>query len=221
MSTGTLYDAVPALGGTRNPFNYEKIEEISRDNVTAWLTMEEVTQHLNLFDDESQDVYIASLELATRQAIEDYLGISIFPISYRVWYAASSLYGEPLALDLPEVSQSNYPSPLGITIIKVAYYNSSNVAVTLSNTDYFYDGSGNRIVVDTMPSDISYQIANPVFVEYSTAANLLAAYPVVKQAALLMLTHLYNHRSDTEDRIVRTIPYGVASLLRKYKPLVM
>jgi len=221
MSTGALYDGVPAYGGTRNPFNYEKIEEISRDNVTAWLTLEEMTQHLNLFDDESQDAYIQSLGLATRQAVEDFLGISISPISYRVWYAASSLYGEPLALDLPEVSQAIPGGQAGVTITKVAYYNASNAVVTLSNTDYFYDGSGNRVVVNTMPTDISIQVANPVFVEYSTAANVIASYPVIKQAGLLMLTHLYNHRSDTDDRIVRTIPHGFAALLRKYKPLVM
>lgn len=221
MSTGALYDGVPAYGGTRNPFNYEKIEEINRDNVTPWLTLDEVTQHLNLFNDESQDGYLKSLELAARQAVEDFLGMPIFPISYRVWYAASALYGEPLALDLPEVSQQNLTGSPGVSVKKVAYYGSNNAVVVLSNTGYFYDASGNRVVVNSMPTDISIQIANPVYVEYNTAANVLASYPVIKQAGLLMLTHLYNHRSDTEDRIVRTIPHGFTALLRKYKPLVM
>ena len=59
---------------TRNPFNYEKFEQIARDNTTAWLTLAEIRQQLNLFDDTSQDTYLSSLELATRQAIEDLVG---------------------------------------------------------------------------------------------------------------------------------------------------
>ena len=37
---------------TRNPFNYEKFEQIDRDNVTPWLTLDEITQHINLYEDE-------------------------------------------------------------------------------------------------------------------------------------------------------------------------
>ena len=58
-------------GATRNPFNYSKVEQLNRDVVTPWLTLDEITQQLNLFDDESQDTYLSSLELATRFAIED------------------------------------------------------------------------------------------------------------------------------------------------------
>ena len=82
---------------TRNPFNYEKTEQIGRDVSTAWLTLEEITNQLNLFGDESQNTYLSSLELAVRMAIEDFLGMSIFATSYRVWYNSASLYGTPLA----------------------------------------------------------------------------------------------------------------------------
>ena len=66
---------------TRNPFNYEKIEQIGRDLTTNWLTLDEITNQLNLFGDESQDAYLEGLELAVRMHIEDYLGMSIFPTS--------------------------------------------------------------------------------------------------------------------------------------------
>ena len=221
MSADTVYLGNPASGGTRNPFNYEKIQEIGRDNSTAWLTLEEVTQHLNLVDDESQDAYITSLELATRQAIEDYLGLSILPITYRVWYGASSLYGQPVALDLPEVSQNVNPANPGVTVSKVAYWNSSEQLITMDGASYSYHASRKTIIVTGMPTDLSYTKANPIYAEYTTAANPLSAYPVIKQAALLMLTHLYNNRSESNDRIIRTIPFGVTALLNKYKPLVM
>jgi hypothetical protein len=53
----------PYLNTNRNPFNYEKVEQVSRDIVTEWLTLEEITQQLNLFQDESQDSYLSSIEL--------------------------------------------------------------------------------------------------------------------------------------------------------------
>jgi hypothetical protein len=37
----------------------------------------------------------------------------------------------------------------------------------------------------------------------------------------LLLTHLYNQRSNTVDGQLKEIPFGVSTLLRSYKPLVM
>jgi hypothetical protein len=64
-------------------------------------------------------------------------------------------------------------------------------------------------------------MTNPVIVIYSLNANPIGAYPVIKQAGLLLLTHLYNNRSDTLDGRLTNIPFGVSQLLRPYKPLVM
>lgn len=221
MSSATVYPGDPTAGSGRNPFSYEKIEEINRDNATNWLTAEEITQHLNLFDDTSQDQYVLALEVATRQAIEDYLGMSIFPISYRVWYGAGSSINTPIALDLPEVSQGRTSNTSGVTINKVSYWNSNNTLTLLASNTYFYDASGNRVIINSMPDDISGMVANPIVMEYTLGANPMASYPVIKQAGLLLLTHLYNQRSNSVDRIVRSIPYGVDMLLRKYKPLVL
>jgi hypothetical protein len=44
---------------------------------------------------------------------------------------------------------------------------------------------------------------------------------VIKQAALLLYTHLYNNRSNTTAVNLRDIPFGFNQLLRPYKPLVM
>lgn len=223
MGANAIYAGDPVSTGGRNPFNYEKVEEISRDVSTNWLTADDITNHLNLFDDTSQDTYVLGLEIAARQAIEDYLGISIFATSYRVWYGASLMFGTPVALDLPEISQNSTPSLSGVTVTKVAYWDQSSppVLVSLASGDYYYDASGNRVIVSNIPDSINQNIANPIIVEYSTTASPLAGYPVIKQAGLLMLTHLYNQRSESVEKGVSTIPYGVDALLRKYKPLVM
>jgi hypothetical protein len=223
MSVQSVLTGLPYGGQTRNPFNYVKVEQIGRDVVTNWLTAEEITQQLNLFEDESQDSYILSLELATRMYIEDYLGMSIFPVTYRVWYGAESLTATPVSLDLPEVSQNLYPNQAGLEIDVVGYYNSlfPPVFVTVNPSQYYYDASGNKIVITSLPTDINTQMTAPIIAEYTTVANPLSTYPVIKQAGLLILTHLYNNRSDTTETKLKTIPYGAQTLLRPYKPLVM
>ena len=213
----------PFLGSSRNPYSYQKVEQVSRDIQTSWLTLDEITNQLNLFQDESQDSYLEGLELATRMAIEDYLGMSIFPIQYKVYYGANSSTGTQMTLDLPEVSQ-DFRSSLGTVINSVGYYSADTVPVfvTLPALSYYYDPTGNKIVISSgMPSEVNQVMTNPIVALYTTNANPLAQYPVIKQAGLLMLTHLYNNRSDTSTTLVRKIPFGVEALLRPYKPLVL
>jgi hypothetical protein len=215
--------AGPFLGSTRNPYSYEKVEQISRDIQTAWLTLEEITQQLNLFDDESQDSYLTGLEVATRMAIEDFLGMSIFPIQYKVYYGATNTTGTQMCLDLPEVSQ-DFRNTAGTVINSVGYWNGSTPSVftLLATSDYYYDVTGNKVVLNSgMPNEVSQVRSNPIVVTYTTNANPIAQYPVIKQAGLLLLTHLYNNRSNTSQVYLNEIPFGVAQLLRPYKPLVL
>jgi hypothetical protein len=223
MSVDNYQYAAPFGAQTRNPFNYAKVEQIGRDSVTAWLTLAEITNQLNLFDDESQDTYLLGLEVATRQAIEDYLGMSILPVSYRVWYGSESLVASPISLDLPEVSQNFYANQAGVSIDTVGYWNDSfpPVFTTLASSSYYYDASGNKVIVNNLPTDVNSVMTAPIIVQYTTVANPLSAYPVIKQAGLLLLTHLYNNRANATETKLKDIPFGVTTLLRNYKPLVM
>lgn len=223
MAADNALAGMPLGAVTRNPFNYSKVEQIARDNTTAWLTETEITNQLNLFGDTSQDTYLAGLEVAVRQAIEDYLGMSIFSVSYRVWYGIESLVASPVCLDIPEVSQNTNSSLAGVTITSLKYWTDDfpAVSVTVDPSQYYYDTSGNKLIVQSLPTSINSTMTAPIVIDYSTVANPLAAYPVIKQAGLLLLTHLYNNRSNTTDRKLHDIPFGVAALLRPYKPLVM
>jgi hypothetical protein len=223
MSVNSDLLGAPYGASTRNPFSYVKTEQIDRDVVTPWLTLDEITNQINLFEDESQDGYLKSLELAVRQAIEDYLGLSIFSVTYRVWYGAENLAASPVCLDLPEVSQNQYPDMSGVTIERVAYWDNSTppVLTVVSSTQYYYDASGNKVIIQSLPTTINSQMTAPIICEYTTAPNPLQTYPVIKQAGLLLFTHLYNNRSNTTDNQLKEIPFGVATLLRPYKPLVM
>jgi hypothetical protein len=215
---------IPFGGGTRNPFNYDKFEQINRALTTSWLTLEEITNQLNLFGDESQDAYLEGLELAVRMHIEDYLGMPIFPVSYRSYYGLGSLYANPVCLDLPEVSYKDSFNTGGVVINSVKYYNNASpvVITTLATSAYVYDPTGNKVILPGgMPSDVNTVVTSPIVIEYTVNPNFLQAYPVIKQAGLLLLTHLYNNRSETTLSKLQNIPYGVDALLRPYKPLVM
>lgn len=209
----------PNLTQSRNPYNFEKVEQVSRDVTTAWLTLEQITQQLNLFDDESQDGYLTGLEVATRMAIEDFLGMSIFSTQYKVYYGNPSVTGTACTLNLPEATQGI----TGVTVNSVGFWTGDvpSVFQTMDVSTYQYDPTGNNIIVNTFPSNISTQIANPIVATYTTSASPLATYPVIQQAGLLLLTHLYNNRSDTTEGRLSKLPFGVEQLLRPYKPLVM
>jgi hypothetical protein len=211
-------------GSTRNPFNYDKFEQINRALTTGWLTLEEITQQLNLFGDESQDAYLEGLELAVRMHIEDYLGMPIFPVSYRAYYGISSIYASPVCLDLPQVSYKDSYNSGGVVINSVKYYNDNTpvTLTTLASSNYSYDPTGNKVILPNgTPSDVNVNVTSPIVIEYTVNPNFLQAYPVIKQAALLLLTHLYNNRAETTLSKLQNIPYGVDALLRPYKPLVM
>ena len=205
------------LGPTRNPYNYERIEQIARDVSTAWLTPEEVQNQINLFGDDSQAAYLGPLELAVRMAIEDYLGVSLTSVSYRCYYSANSLYGIPAALDLPT------PLIVSPTIDRVAYYSGQTPPVenTVDPSVYFFDPSGNRVVINNLPTELNMYVTNPIWVDYTLSADPIALYPVVRHAGLLLLTHLYNNRDNTTVKDLKTIPWGIDVLLRPYKKLVM
>lgn len=223
MSVDSVLTGLPYGGQSRNPFSYVKVEQISRDVSTNWLTANEITNHLNLFDDESQDSYVMSLELATRMHIEDFLGMSIFPTTYRVWYGAESLTASPVSLDLPEVGQNINPTLSPVTIDAVGYYNANFPATftAINSSQWQYDNSGNKVIVSSLPTDISTTMTAPIVVEYTSVANPLSSYPVIKHAALLILTELYNNRSNSTETKLKSIPYSAQVLLRPYKPLVM
>ena len=207
------------LLNARNPFSYEKVIQLDRDITSGWLTLDEITQQLNLFQDESQDAFLSNLEVATRMAIEDYLGMSIFPIKWKVFYGNATVINTQVFLDLPEITQG----VCGVKINCVSYCNGNNppVEIPLESTAYYYDPTGNKVIVTGFPSDINNFMTNPIMVTYTTNANFYAQYPNIKQAGLLLLTHLYNQRSNTTTETLKELPYGVAQLLRPYKPLVM
>jgi hypothetical protein len=203
--------------GSRNPFNYQKVVQSNRDIVTQWLTLDEITNQLNLFADESQDAYLEALELATRMAIEDYLGFPICNVTYEVGYMISGLMAAPVSLDFPEVSQT------GVTINSVKYYNDLNppVLTTITSSNYYFDPTGNKLVLFEVPNNINTYMTAPMLCQYTLQGSVIGQYPAVKQAGLMLLTHFYNNRSAISEAKQYQLPWAIDQLLRPYKTLVM
>ena len=203
--------------GSRNPFNYQKVVQSNRDIVSQWLTLDEITNQLNLFADESQDAYLEAIELATRMAIEDYLGFPICNVTYEVGYMISGLMAAPVSLDFPEVSQS------GVTINSVKYYNDLNppVLTTITSSNYYFDPTGNKLVLFEVPNNINTYMTAPMLCQYTLQGSVIGQYPAVKQAGLMLLTHFYNNRSAISEAKQYQLPWAIDQLLRPYKTLVM
>lgn len=203
--------------GSRNPFNYSKVIQSNRDPVTQWLTLDEITNQLNLFADESQDEFLSQLELAARMAIEDYLGVPIFGVTYQASYLISGLMAAPVSLDLPEVSQN------GVTINWVKYYNDLNppVLTTIASSQYYYDPTGNKLVLFEVPNNVNTYMTAPMLCQYTLQGSVIGQYPVVKQAGLMLLTHFYNNRSAISEAKQYQLPWAIDQLLRPYRTLVM
>ena len=115
-------------------------------------------------------------------------------------------------MDLPEISQT-------VTVTAVYYYNASNTQVAILG--FYYDQSGNKVVITDQINNLNTDRTAPIVVEYTVNPNPIAQYEVIKQAGKLLFTHLYNNRSDTMEAKLNKIPFGVEMLLRPYKPLVM
>lgn len=204
------------LASNRNPQNYAKVEQYGRGN-TSILTAEELANQLNLFGDTSQDAAIAGYGIAATQYVSDYLGYPLCTTTYKVYYPQQIAVGNVAYLDIPNWSNEEAGSPYQQSF-SVFYNDANNVYQQFTN--YFWDISGNRLVLQSIPT-VSNVVAYPWVVTVTLNAGWYATTEVIKQAVKLVATHLYNNRSNTTEGNLKEIPLGVAQLLRPFKSLVM
>lgn len=211
-----------SLGGVNNtPYNWTKLINTSRDVASAWIPVEQVREQLNIYLDESQDAYLSQLELAARFYIEDYLGKAIFEQTYTLYYDTDVLQNAVPQLDFPQSDTAT------LEVTEVGYYNQNEPYPTteLLNpvTDYYVDPTGSKIVLVNPPTGVTGAMTNPIYAKIKVYSDVIASYPSVIHAGKLIITHLYNNRSSVVsgngDRY--EMPYGVDSLLRPYKDLVV
>lgn len=214
LTTGGLY-----VNPSDNPFNWEKWEWVGRDLQSEWLPLDLLKSHLNIYGDNTQDTYLTDLELATRFAIENYMGRWIFDTEFRAYYPADQAATSSRSLDIPQVHSVN------VTISNVLYVDVNNVRQPIASTDWTYDPTGNKIILANA-INASYLATAPIIVEYTALADPVGAYPDVKWAGQMLAGHLYSHRNAVQNisggkapASALKLPYSVDFLLRPYKPL--
>ena len=109
-----------------------------------------------------------------------------------------------------------------VTINSVQYYDGSGTLQTLAPSAWTFDLTGSQVLVTAFPNTLSSTIDNPIVVNLTQRPNAqYAQYPTIQMAGLLLITHWYNNRAETSDKMLKSIPFGVDSLLRPYKDLVL
>lgn len=186
------------------------------------ITLEEARAHLRLDATGSppthpDDAMIEGMVEAARDYIEDY--------TEQVWSARSftqSLEAFP-----------NGPIELGlgphIDLVSIAYLDESKVSQTIDLDNVVIDPYHDRALVypavdyawpRTYPSPIAITITFIAGFGPTAESPIQNVHPVpksVKQAALLILGHLYENREDTVEKALASIPLGALSLIQRHR----
>ena len=176
------------------------------------LTAEELRNHVLLFGDTSRDTELQEFAYAAQQYLDDHLGEFIGSTGIQAFFKD---FEQPL--ELPHQYIKNTPT--------VTYYQTGTASpVTVANTVYLYDNSGNTPTIrlrdgQTWPDDVDEQYEYPILVNYNaglTDANGLAP-AAIRSAVLLIAGELYNIREQSTDRERYIVPVRAESLVRGYR----
>lgn len=190
------------------------------NNVAAEpITLDTARLHLRLDTEGSppahpDDSLVEALITAAREAAESYTGLAIANQTYT------------LALDaFPEKSIVLGKWPIN-AISSITYKDADNAVQTLSSADYFLDNYARPGEVALQPTKAwppTAAVANAVVVTFTAGfTDDLSPdpYPLpksLKQALLLTIGHLYDHRESTSAVQKYEVPLGVISLMTPHR----
>lgn len=169
------------------------------------VSLDEMKRHLRVTIDQD-DLVIFGMIQAAREYVE--------LVTRRQLLRATFLY----AFDVfPTGSIIVLPRPPLVSIVSLAYVNTSNVETIFPATDYDVDtwSQPGRIYLlpdKTWPS--TYTIPNAVRVRFRAGRNAPGGVtPSLKLIVMLLVGHLYEHREATVVESLRNIPLGFQSFL--------
>lgn len=160
------------------------------------------------------DTLVEALITASREAAEDYTGLAIAYQTYRV--ALDQFPADAIVLGKWPIN----------AITSVTYKDTNNATQTVSSSDYFLDNYSRPGEIALQPNKIwpqSGSVANAVIVTFTAGFtdNLSPnTYPLpksIKQAMLLTIGHLYDHREAASSVQKYELPMGVVSLLTPHR----
>lgn len=169
--------------------------------------MAQAKSHLRV-DGADDDTLIADIIKAARQYCEDYQNRAYVTQTWDLWLNAWP-GGDAIKIPLPPLQ----------SVTSVKYYDTANAEAIMAPADYFVDNvtEPGRVVVaygKTWPA-ASLRPANSVTVRFIAGYGDAAAVPqVIKQAMLLVIGDMYEHRENTAiGRQGYELPLAAKSLL--------
>jgi len=155
----------------------------------------------------AEDDLLESLIAAAREYAESFQNRSYLTTTWELWLDS-----------FPGRDYIELPRPPLASITTVDYYNTSNVKATMTASDYFEDTKSEpgRLCLGYGKSWPSTTLRphNGVCVTYVAGETVAASVKKQwKQAMLLIIGHLYEHREETVERALQNIPLGAQALL--------
>lgn len=160
----------------------------------------------------TEDDLINSLITAARQHVENILRRALITQTWELWLD-----------DFPSRNYIEIPlPPLQTTSFTIKYYDTADTEATWAATNYLIDvkSEPGRAVLNyncQFPSTV-LRDANAVCVTFVAGYGAAAAVPkAIKQAILLIIGHLYEHREAAIEKTLTELPMAVESLLFPYQ----
>ena len=180
------------------------------------VTLQEAKTHLRV-DHSDEDALINILVQAATEMAELHTNRSFITQTRQMKFdnfpcVDITIQNGPL-ISISGTDTASSPNTLGIT-----YYDEDEALQTLSASAYWVDSSSNiaRIVVkESWPG--TYVMPNAVTVTYTAGYGAASDVPAaIKQAILLILGHLYEHRESVSVEEMYEMPFGSKVLLSQY-----
>lgn len=174
---------------------------------TEPITLQEAKTHLRV-DTTDDDAYITSLITAAREKLEDYMGRAI--MQQTLVYVRDKW---------PQGNEITLPGGRMLSLVSVTYKDATGASYTFGDALADTESIPGRIVLaygKSWPGDVLYPV-NPIRIEYVAGyGNTPSAVPQkVRQALLLLIGDLYEHREDSTSEKLEQIPFGVTALVER------
>jgi len=179
------------------------------------ISMLEAHEHLRI-DIDDDDGLIMGYIKAAREYCEGFQNRTFINTVYELWLDSFPCAEDERFYYRKEIE---LPRPPLVSVTSVEYYDTANVKYTMTASDYFAAVKSEPAVVSlaygkTWPS-ITLRPKEAVCVTYTAGyGTAVAAVPQrVRQAMLLIIGHLYEHREAVTDKPLTDVPLAVESLL--------
>jgi uncharacterized phiE125 gp8 family phage protein len=161
----------------------------------------------------AEDTLLTALITTAREYVENVTNRALITQVWELWLDS-----------FPSEDYIEIPKPPILTggVSSIKYYDTANTEATVTASDYFLDfkSEPGRVVLaygKDWPTT-TLRSVNAVCVTFTCGYGAAAAVPTtIKQAMLLLIGHLYEHREAVTDRPLTNVPLAVDALLYPYR----